>query len=445
MSGNCGFSSFPAPRDLEKLTRFTELMVSLDFHLPESGIQWTDLNSYIDALGAEGYGTNMLPLVAHGALRVNVMGSAQRAPSSEEMSRMVALLGEALEQGAWGLSSGLAYAPGSFSAADELETLCHEIKKYQSYYVSHMRNEGDEVLQSLDETIDIGRKTGCKVNVSHLKAMGVKNWHQVEKIFTKLEAAKSEGIDISADQYPYPASSTILGILTPKWANDGGAEKLCERILDPHTRPRILQETEVAMIGRGGPDRIIITNCSVTYDPPVGGKTITEISKQFGLTAIEAIAKLIVDNHNAVKAVYLSMADEDVEQILQHPEVMVGSDGLVNIRHPENSHPRAYGTFPRVLGHYVREKKTLSLESAIRKMTSLPADRIGLLDRGRLKSGYVADLTIFDPETILDRGTYIKADQRPVGIIHVLMNGQWVIKDGNLTGRKMGRILRKQK
>lgn len=443
VSGNCGFSPFPAPRDPEKLARFEELMKSLDFRFPKEGITWTDLNSYIEALGEEGFGTNMLPLVAHGALRVNVLGSEQRTPNEDELRKMKDLLKESLIQGAWGMSSGLAYAPGSFSNYEEIKSLCEEIRAFDSYYVSHIRNEGDQILDSLDEIIQIGKETGCKVNISHLKAMGVKNWHQVDQMFIKISQAQSEGVDITADQYPYNASSTILGILVPKWANDGGADKMCERILSAETRANVLEGIEEAMNGRGGPDRIVIASSAVEYDPPIGGKSITEVSRQFHLSPVETIAKLLVDNDNVIKAVYLSMADEDVEAILSHPEMMVGSDGLLNLEHPEHSHPRAFGTFPRVLGYYVREKKILTLEAAIRKMTSLPAMRIGLSDRGLLKSGYIADLTVFDPEKIIDKATFINADQRPEGIVHIIMNGEWILREGRFTGKYTGKILRK--
>lgn len=445
VTGNCGFGPFPAPKDKEKLKIFTDLMKSLDFKFPETGIFWTDFDSFMGAVEEQEFGTNLLPLVAHGALRVNVMGGDQKKPTEAEMSEMVVLLKNTLDQGAWGMSSGLAYAPGSFAEPEEIVELCREIKRQKSYYVSHIRNEGDQVLGSIDETIEVGRKTGCRVNISHLKAMGVANWHQADILLGKINDAKKEGIDVSADQYPYPASSTILGVLVPKWANDGGTIEMCERLQNREENPTLLGEIEANMMSRGGPDRIIITRCATVYDPPVGGKTISEIAKEFNLSAIDTIAKLIIESSNAVMAIYLSIADEDVEEILKDKDIMVGSDGLVNMEYPQYSHPRAFGTFPRVLGKYVRENKALSLESAIRKMTSLPAERIGLTDRGLLKPGYIADITIFDPTTIIDKGTYTHANQHPVGIHYVMMNGEWIIKEGELTGKKCGKILRKDR
>lgn len=445
VTGNCGFGPFPAPKDEEKLQIFTDLMKSLDFQFPEKGVSWTDLDSFLKIVERQEFGTNLLPLVAHGALRVNVMGGDQRKPTEQEMDEMVSLLKAALDQGAWGMSSGLAYAPGSFAEPEEIIGLCREINRQKSYYVSHIRNEGDQVLPSVDEAIEVGQKTGCRVNISHLKAMGVANWHQADILLGKISDAKKEGIDISADQYPYPASSTILGVLVPKWANNGGTLKMCARLQNREENPTLLGEIEANMMSRGGPDRIIVTRCATAYDPPVGGKTISEIAKGFNLSPIDSIAKLIIESSNAVMAIYLSIADEDVEEILKEKDIMVGSDGMVNLEYPQYSHPRAFGTFPRVLGKYVRENKALSLESAIRKMTSLPAERIGLSDRGLLKPGYIADITIFDPATIIDKGTYTEANQHPIGIHYVMMNGEWIIKEGELTGKKCGKILRKDR
>ena len=443
VTGNCGFSPFPAPKDSNRLNLFLQLITSLDFDFPKTGITWTDFSSYVDATGGDGFGTNLLPLVGHGALRTTVMGGNQRKPTKVEMEKMRLLLRECLTQGAWGMSSGLAYAPGSFTESTEIEILCEEIQKQNSYYTSHIRNENDDVLKSIDEVIEVGRKTGCKVNIAHLKAMGTKNWYQADAILTKLENAKAQGIDVSADQYPYPASSTILGILVPKWANDGGTEKMCEHLASPEKEERLLKEIEENMNTRGGPDRIIITRCKVSYDPPIGGKTITQIATEFGLSPVETVAKLIVDNSNVIMAIYMSIAEEDVETILKNKDIMIGSDGMVNMEYPQYSHPRTFGTFPRVLGHYVRDKKLLSIELAVKKMTSLPARRIGLTDRGLLKEGYIADLTIFDPQTIIDRSTYVKANELPIGIYHVMVNGRWVIKNGDLTGERPGKILRK--
>ena len=445
VTGNCGFSPFPAPKDKKRLSLFSQLITSFDFDFPESGITWTDFNSYVSATGEEGFGTNLLPLVGHGALRTTVMGSDQRKPTEAEMEKMRLLLQESLKQGAWGMSSGLAYAPGSFTELTEIEILCKEIQKQDSYYTSHIRNENDDVLKSIDEIIEVGRKIGCKVNIAHLKSMGVSNWYLADTILEKLENAKVQGVDISADQYPYPASSTILGILVPKWANDGGAKKMCERLTHLDTEGTLLDEIEKNMNTRGGPDRIIITRYKALYDPPISGKTITQIAKEFGLSPAKTIAKLIADNSNAIMAIYISIAEVDVETILKNKDIMIGSDGMVNMEYPQYSHPRTFGTFPRVLGQYVRDKKLLSIELAVKKMSSLPARRIGLTDRGLLIEGYVADLTIFDPQTILDRSTYVKANERPIGIHHVMVNGQWVIKNGEITGARPGKILRKLK
>lgn len=445
VTGNCGFSAFPVPQDKEKLSLFSQLTDSFDFDFSVNGITWTDFSSYVCSIGEDGFATNLLPLVGHGALRTTVMGGSQRKPTEDEMEKMRLLLKESLVQGAWGMSSGLAYAPGSFADSTEIEILCEEIKRQDSYYASHIRNENDDVLESIDEIIEVARKTGCKANIAHLKSMGVKNWYLAGTILEKLENARTQGINISADQYPYPASSTILGILVPKWANDGGTEKMCERLTHLEKEGTLLKEIEENMYTRGGPDRIIITRCKVAYDPPIGGKTITKIAKEFGLSPAETIAKLIADNLNAIMAIYMSIAEEDVETILKNKDVMIGSDGMVNMEDPQYSHPRTFGTFPRVLGHYVRDKKLLSLEIAVQKMTSLPAKRIGLTDRGLIKEGYIADLTIFDPQTISDRSTYVKANELPIGIHHVMVNGQWVIKNGELTGVRSGKILKKLK
>lgn len=445
VSGNCGNSFFPVADDLNKKKEYEKWLDSVIYNYPKEGVTWTDLHSYIETLGEEGYGTNMLPLVGHGALRITVMGRENRSPIPAEIQKMAFLLQESLEQGAWGMSSGLAYAPGSFSDIDEMAALGKELRKFDSYHASHIRNEGDRLFQSIDEILEIGRITGAKMHIAHLKAMGIRNWHQTDQILQKLSDARLEGIDVTADQYPYSASQTVLSVLFPKWSLDGGIEKLYARLQDKSLRMKILLETEEAMNGRGGPERVMIANAIHPYDEPVAGRTITELAERFHLSPIETVAKLIVDNRGGVKAIYQSMAEEDVEALLQVPDLIIGSDGVQNVTSPEYSHPRAYGTFPRVLGHYVRERKVLSLESGVRKMTALPAERVGLKSRGMLKKNYIADLTIFNPETIIDKAVYGRGNLKPEGIVHVLMNGKWILQDGSLTGEKVGKILTKTK
>ncbi len=441
--GNCGFSPFPLSQDPQRLDQVLRLMSSLSFGLPAEGLSWRDFAGFADAADRGGLGVNFLPLIGHGPLRVTAMGSAQRAPTPDEMAEMAALLRRDLEQGAWGLSSGLAYAPGSFAESAEIEALCREVRQQDALYVSHIRNEGDDVLPSIDELIEVGRKTGCRVHISHLKAMGVKNWHQTDVILRKLKEARAAGVDVAADQYPYNASSTMLAMLVPKWANDGGVIKMLERLETPGVRERALEGIEEAMAARGGPERVLVAACRRSYDPPVCGRSIADIASQFGLSPAETVAKLLLDSENAVQAIYLSMADEDVEAIMADPDIMIGSDSMYDDRDPAHCHPRAYGTFPRVLGLYVRRKGILTLEAAVRKMTALSAARIGLRDRGLLKPGYVADITVFDPETVTDKGDYVKADRKPEGIVHVMVSGQWALRDGEITGVRAGRVLKK--
>jgi N-acyl-D-amino-acid deacylase len=418
-----------------------------DFDLPEGGLDWNDLAQYAQRLEHLGLGINLAPLVSHGALRIAVMGAEDRDPSPAELIQMERLLAEALQQGAWGMSTGLIYPPGSFAKTEELIALAKVLARYNALYTSHIRGESGTLMQALDEAIRIGRESGARVEVSHLKAMGRDNWGRGQEVLRRLELARRAGVDIAADQYPYEASSTSLSALVPQWAHAGGVPDLLQRLSSSQLRPRLREGIIKEMTVRGGPERILVTNIFSDRNPSLSGKTLTQIAESWGCPAEEAVIRLLLEEEAAVGAIFFSMSEEDVTAILASDQVSVGSDGRgQNAREDsgEATHPRSYGTFARILGHYVREKSLLPLATAVRKMTGLSARRLGFADRGLLQPGFAADLVLFDPAAIADRADFIHSHEYARGILHVWVNGRPLIQDGKFIGERPGRVLRKK-
>ena len=443
--GNCGIGAFPVNQ--ERRSVLIDYLKMHDFHLPSDGLSWNNFTQYADQLERIGLGLNLAPLVAHGALRIAILGAEDRIPGDKELEKMKSLLIDSLKQGAWGLSTGLIYPPGSFAKTEELVDLAKIIARYGAIYTSHIRGEGATLMKALDEAIHIGKKSGVRVEVSHLKAMGKDNWGRGKEALLKLEKARQEGVDIAADQYPYEATSTSLTALVPSWAHAGGVSELLMRLASPETTGRLQTEILREMNQRGGPSRIVIAEIGSANNTWLSGKNISQIAELWNCAPEIAVMRLLLEEKAAVGAVYFSLSEEDVAAILSSDQVCIGSDGTgmkAEDDFGKSTHPRSYGTFARILGVYAREKGILSMAKAIHKMTGLPAARLGLKDRGFIKPGFTADLVLFDPLTIQDRSTFDHPHQYAIGVVYAWVNGCLTVQEGIITGNTPGRVLRKR-
>jgi N-acyl-D-amino-acid deacylase len=443
--GNCGIGAFPV--NPERRTVLIDYLKVHEFHLPTYGLNWSDFTQYVEQLEPIGLGLNLAPLVAHGPLRIAILGAEDRIPSEKELESLKSLLTDSLEKGAWGLSTGLIYPPGSFAKTEELVDLAKIVAHYGAVYASHIRGEGATLMEALDEAIDIGKKSGVRVEVSHLKAMGKENWGKGKEALLRIEKARQGGVDIAADQYPYEATGTSLTALVPPWAHAGGVRELLRRLTSPETTERLQGEVLHEINKRGGPSRIVIAEIGSVRNVELSGKNISQIAELWNCAPEIAVMRLLLEEKAAVGAVYFSLSEEDVAAILSSDQVSVGSDGM-GMRAEEDfgksTHPRSYGTFPRILGVYVREKGYLSMAKAIHKMTGLVAARVGLKNRGLIQPGFMADLVLFDPITIQDRSTFGHPHQYATGVIYTWVNGCPIVQEGRITGNTPGRVLRKR-
>jgi len=443
--GNCGIGAFPV--NDERRAALIDYLRIHDFHFPSYGLSWNNLTQYAERLDRIGLGLNLAPLVAHGALRIAILGVDDRSPSHKELETMKTLLTDSLEQGAWGLSTGLIYPPGSFAKTEELVALSKIVTRYGALYASHIRGEGATLMEALDEAVLVGKESGVRVEVSHLKAMGQDNWGRGKEVLLKLEKARQDGLDIAADQYPYEATSTSLTALVPPWALAGGIYELLKRLASSEMKERLQAEILREMNQRGGPNRIIIAEIGSGKNMGLSGKNLSEIAEVWHCTPEIAVMRLLQEEKAAVGAVYFSLSDEDVTTILSSGQVSVGSDGTgMNAGEDsgKSTHPRSYGTFSRILGLYARDKGALSLAKAIYKMTGLAAGRLGLRNRGLIKRGFIADLVLFDPLTIQDQSTFEHPHQYATGVVYTWVNGYPVVREGRITGNTPGRVLQKK-
>ena len=389
---------------------------------------------------------NIGSFVGQGSVRSEVIGNADRKATPEEIVKMQALVEQGMRDGAFGLSTGLFYVPGSFTPTAEVIELAKTAARFGGMHKSHQREESVKVLDSVRETITIGEGGGLPTQVTHHKVIGKANWGRSTETLRLIDEARARGVDVTSDQYPYTASSTsVASALVPAWALEGGRQAQAARLKDPAIRAKIKAET-VTMIrdARGGGDPKNVQFASCGFDPSLAGKTLADLTKSRGMEpTIEnaADATLWLVEQGGCQGIFHAMSDEDVERILAHPTTMIGSDGEVPTFGRANPHPRSYGTFARVLGMYVREKKTLTLEEAIRKMSSFPAARLKLTDRGVLRPGMKADIVIFDPATVRDTATFEKPHAYAEGFSHVLVNGQVVFENGAMTAARPGRVL----
>lgn len=410
-----------------------------------------DIGYWYDSLTAHG-GTapNFAMFVGHGSIRTEVLGRADRAPSADELARMRDLVEEAMADGALGLSTGLFYLPGSFATTEEAIELARVAGAHGGIYISHMRNEGDRVFESIEETIRIGREAGIPVQMTHHKIGAWRNFGRAPESIAMMAEARAEGVDITFDQYPYTASSTSLSTIIPRWAQEG--DRLPERLADPATRTRIVADMVewVEMRFASDPSKIQLVSCSFdeevegAFPSDMAGITLADILTARGSGGEVATADLIleIDQAGGCGAIFHSFDEGDVQTLMQSEFGMIGSDGSLVHFGRASPHPRGYGTFPRVLGHYARDLGVISVEEAVRRMTSAPADRLGFVERGRIEPGMIADLVVFDPATVIDRATFDDPHQYPVGIPHVFVAGEAVVSEGDVTGARPGVVLR---
>ncbi|MCU1311926.1 MAG: N-acyl-D-amino-acid deacylase [Candidatus Angelobacter sp.] len=417
-------------------------------------IDWHSLDEYFRRLEKQGSGINIGTYVGATQLRRFVVGDDDRAPTADELKTMQQMAEDAMQEGAMGVSTSLIYAPAFYAKTDELIALAKIASQYGGIYASHIRNEGDHEAEALDEAFRIAREANIPVEIFHLKASGRENWGKMRDVVARIEQARAQGLDITADQYPYVASATSLGASIPPRFHAGGTEAFMARLKDPAQRDSIRMELsggdpnkfENMWRGVGGPEGVMVVSVLNPELKQYEGKTIAEIARLQKKDPFDALMDFVLADHNNTGAVYFSMNEQDVRLAMQQPWVSVGTDyGEVNPVGPlgeSKSHPRAYGSFPRILGKYVREEKVLTLENAIRKMTSLPAQRVKLEKRGMIRADYYADITIFNPDTVLDVATFENPNRTSTGIEYVLVNGVLSLENGKVTGQLGGRPLR---
>src|SRR4051812_2527315 len=416
-------------------------------------VDWRTLAEYFKRLEKQGSAVNIGTYVGATQVREVVLGKEDRAPTEEELKQMVEYVEDAMYDGALGLSTSLIYAPANYASTEELIALAKAASKHGGIYASHIRNEGDTEMQALDEAFRIGREANIPVEIWHFKASGRENWGKMRDAIAKVEAARAEGLDVTADQYPYVASATSLGATIPPRFHSGGQEQFVKRLQEPAVRKQIRDEltgaegkTENMWRGTGGPEGILVVS---VLDPALKkyeGQTVAQIAKAQNKEPLDALMDFVIADRDNTGAVYFSMSEEDVRLAMQQPWVAVDTDyGGVSNTGPlseSKSHPRAWGSFPRILGKYVREEHVLRLEDAVRKMTSLAAQRVKLRNRGLLKPDYYADITIFDPNKVLDVATFENPNRPSVGIEYVFVNGVLSVEHGKVNGQLGGRPLR---
>ena len=440
--GNCGASLAPLAPERSRM--------GVDYCLGGPGrfgreIDWQTYGQYMTKVEAGRPVINMAGLVGHGTLRVAAMGFSDRPTTPAELDRMAGLLDESLAAGAAGMSTGLYYAPGLFATTEEVIALARVVARHGGYYASHIRNEAEGLLEALDEALAIGRASGVPVHVSHLKAAGTRNWDKAEAAVAKIEAARREGLDVTCDVYPYHFSSTSLQAVIPPWALEGGAERLVRRLTDPAERARVIGGIKDGLPGweniyhNAGWEKILISAVNSPANQKVQGKSVAQAAAEAGADPFEWAMDLLVAERGAVNIIAGSMHEDNVARFLALPYASIGSDGAPRGGKP---HPRVYGTFPRVLRRFVRELKALTLEEAVRKMTSASARRLHLSDRGVIQVGRQADAVLFDPATVSDTATFEDPCRPPVGLQAVAVAGRLVLDGERMTGERPGRFRR---
>ncbi|MGM0882080.1 MAG: N-acyl-D-amino-acid deacylase family protein [Bacillota bacterium] len=441
--GNCGLAPAPFVRNKAELlqTYVQPVLGSTSWEWP-----WETVGQYMDFVGRSNPSGHIAAYVAHGALRIAVMGFENRPATSAEIARMKELLEEGLRAGAIGLSIGLLYAPGSYTSRKELAELCSVLPKYNGLLSTHIRGEGNSLLPSVAEVIWIAERTGISLHISHLKAAGRANWGKALDALELVEAARSRGMDVTVDVYPYAAGSTTLTTVLPPWVLEGGIEATLEAFRDKSQRAKIKEElsheqdTWDNLVCSSGWSSIIISAIQSDANKALEGKSIAEAAELRGLHPVDCMMDLLLEENGQIAIVFFHMSDDDVKQVVSYEKSLIASDSL-NCE-TGKPHPRTFGTFPRVFAKYVRDDKVLSLEQAVRKLTSFPAQRFKLGKRGLLVPGYAADMTIFDPAAIQDMATFEAPRQYPKGISHVIVAGQLTMQYGTHTHKREGQLIR---
>lgn len=442
--GNCGFSSAPC---LDEPGR-----AELESWRKRYGIEedWSTMGEFLSAYEKRRIGINVLTLVGHCNLRAAVVGLADRQATPDEIAAMRRLAAESMEQGAFGISTGLIYAPGCFADTAELVEITKGVQPYGGIYASHIRDERAKLTEAVDEAIAVGRGAGVPVQIAHHKACGSNNWGKVKTTLEMIREARDQGIEVTADQYPYTACATSLSILLPAWSHDGGDKALLERIRNQ--RDDLLAHLNKSSSGgefgsHGDWSSVLISSVRTDKNRSCEGRNLSQIAEERGRPASETVLDLLEEEETGVSMVQFAMCEEDIATVMQSANTMVGSDASARAITGEHvtgkPHPRAFGTFTRVLGHYVREKHVIPLETAIRKMTSMAAKKLGLKDRGVISVGNWADIVVFDADKVKDTATYGNPHQRSTGIEYVFVNGKLAVEHGDLTGELAGKVLRR--
>ena len=429
-----GFSMGPlnAPMTQELIERQSDII----FEVP-----WSSLGEYLQYMENRGISTNIASFVGASSVRIHELGYEDRKPSEEELERMKMLVRQAMQEGAMGLGSSLPYIPAPFATTEELIALTSVVAEYDGMYISHIRNEGDEIFPAVEELITIVRESGARGEIYHLKASHKRNYEKLDGVIDMIEAARAEGLPVTADIYTYNASSTGLNYDLPAWVKEGGHEKFVERLQDPAMRERVIAETEMIP-----PEDLLLVSFRNKDLRHLTGKTLAEVAEMRGTSPVETAMDLIVEDDSRIGTVRFTMSEDNIRKKIALPWVSICSDsGSVAPEPPftnSQPHPRAYGSFARLLGKYVREEQVITLEDAIYRMTGLPATNLKLDQRGKLSVGNYADVVVFDPETVIDQATFEDPHQLATGVVHVFVNGGQVLRDGKHTGATPGRFVK---
>ncbi|HBH11571.1 MAG TPA: aminoacylase [Clostridiales bacterium] len=442
--GHCGISAFPFSKETYALSkRYTSSVLAFK----SMEWDWLSLGEYFALLSSRRIAVNVGALIGHGSLRIAVMGFENRKPTHEDMSKMKGLLIEGLEQGAFGLSTGLAYVPGCYADLDELSELTEVVAQFGGIYSTHLRNQSESLVECVEEAIEIGRRTGASIQISHLKAVGKMYQSNAIRVLDLIEKAQIEGIDVTADQYPYLAGSSTITAILPPWVLEGGMDEMLKRLQSNDCRKAIKYdllhgidgwENRVELLGW---ENIFVSSLKKSRNKHYEGKNLEEIAIIGGKSPEDTLFDLLIDESGNIGQIAYTSSEDTMRIIMKSPYVMIGSDGLYVDE--GKTHPRLFGTFPRLLGKYVREEHVITLEEAIRKITYLPAKKLGFNDRGLIKEGMMADITIFDKNIINDNATFSEPFIQSEGIKYVIVNGELILENGQITGKLPGTVIRR--
>lgn len=440
--GQDGISMAPLPE--KYISPWRKNLAGLDGDSDNIDWHYKTTEGYLKNIEKSGVSINEGYLVPHGNVRMEAIGLDNVTPNDEELKKMCDILRREMQAGAFGLSTGLIYMPCAYSNTKEIVELCKVVAEFDGVFVIHQRSEADTIIDSMKEVIEIGRQSGVKVHFSHFKVCGRKNWHLLDKVIELLEQAKAEGIHVSFDQYPYVAGSTMLGVILPPWAHDGGTDKLIKRLEDPKLRLRMINDIKNGIPGWdnfidfAGLDQIFVTSVKTKANEDLVGKSLVEIGKMRGKDPYQATFDLLHDEENAVGMVDFYGKEEHIIRLMKRSEQNVCTDGLLGGK----PHPRVYGAFPRVLGKYVREEKQFTIEEAIHKMSGRPAQVFRIKNRGTLSVGNYADIVVFDQNIIADKGTFVNPAQYAVGMEYIMVNGELIVENAKQIQKKPGQVLR---